>query len=60
MRAILSLAVTILAVVAIASIASTLADVLGGILALVAIVGFTRAIMDFAADPDEERRAGRR
>jgi hypothetical protein len=53
-KAVLSLAVAIGGVVAMASLASTLADVLGGIVALVATLVFTRAIMDFAAEPGEK------
>jgi hypothetical protein len=55
-RALLSLAVAIAAVVAMASLAGAIADVLAGIVALVAIVALTRAIMRFAAEPGEGPR----
>ncbi len=53
-KAILSMAVTIAAVIAMASLASTLAVVLGGTVALLAILVFIRAMMDFAAEPGEK------
>lgn len=55
-KAILSMAVAIAAVVAMASLASTLAVVLGGTIALVAILVFFRAILGFAAEPSEGPR----
>jgi hypothetical protein len=55
MRAIPSMAAAVVAVVAMASLAATLADALGGIVLLAAILVFTRAIMDFAAEPDRGR-----
>jgi hypothetical protein len=60
MKATLSMAVAIAAVVAIVWLASTLADVLGGIIVLAAMPSFTPAIMDLAAEPAEEpQRLGR-
>jgi hypothetical protein len=56
-KASLAIAVAMAAVVALA----TLADVLAGIVATVAILVFTRAIMDFAAEPGEKpQRSARR
>jgi hypothetical protein len=54
-KAIVSLATAIAAVVAVASLASTFAEVLGGIVVLVAMAVFARAIMAIAAEPGEER-----
>jgi L-lactate permease len=53
-RAILSMTVAIAAVVAVATVASTLADVLGGIVALAAMLVFTRTIMDLASAAGDE------
>jgi hypothetical protein len=55
-KALLSMAVAIAAVVAVTSLTGTFADVLAGIVAVVATLLFTRAIMDFAAEPGEERQ----
>jgi hypothetical protein len=53
-KTLVSMAVTIAAAVAMATVADTLTDVLGGIVVLAAILVFTRAIMAFAAEPGEE------
>ena len=56
----LSIAVAIAAVVALALLASTLVDILGGVVVSVAILVFTHAIMAFAAEPGERaQRPGR-
>jgi L-lactate permease len=55
LKALLSMAVAIAAVVAMATPAGAFGDVLGGIVGLVAIVVFARAIMALAAEPGEER-----
>jgi hypothetical protein len=54
MKATVSIVIAVSAAVAMTSLASTLADVLGGIVVLVAILVFTRALMAFAAEPGEE------
>lgn len=53
-RAVLSIAVAIAAVVALALSTGTTVDVVGGIAVFVATLVFTRAIMDFAAEPGEK------
>jgi hypothetical protein len=53
-RATASMAVAIAAVVGLALLASTLADVIGGIVVLIAMLAFARAIMKLAAEPGEE------
>lgn len=58
MKALLSMAAAIAAVVALVTLAGTLAHVLGGTVALVAMLLFTRVIMAFAAEPGRGRRAG--
>lgn len=54
LKAILSTAVAVGAVVAMARLAGALADVLGGVAVLVAMLVFSRAVMDFAAEPGDE------
>lgn len=54
-RAILSLAVAIGAVVAMASLAGTLTDVVGGFVALAALLVFIHTIMELAGEPGERR-----
>jgi hypothetical protein len=59
-KALLSMALGVAAVAAIATLTTPVADILGGAVVLVAIVVFTRAIMTFAAEPGEGRqRSGR-
>jgi L-lactate permease len=53
-KAVLPIAVAIAAVVAMATLSGALPDLLAGLVALVAILVFARAIMDFAAEPGEE------
>jgi F0F1-type ATP synthase assembly protein I len=55
-QALLSIAATIAAAVAMATLAGGLADVLGGVVVLMAIPVFARAIMTFAAEPAEKQR----
>jgi hypothetical protein len=55
-RAVLSIAVAIAAVVALALSTGTTVDVVGGIAVSVATLVFARAIMDFAAEPGEKRQ----
>jgi F0F1-type ATP synthase assembly protein I len=59
-KATLSMAVAVAAVVAIATRATTLTDVIGGIAVLVAIVVFARSIMAFASEPGEEGQRSNR
>jgi hypothetical protein len=59
-RATASMAVAIAAVVGLALLASTLADVIGGIVVLIAMLAFARAIMKLAAEPGEEDRRSAR
>jgi hypothetical protein len=60
-KAMLSMAVAVAGVVAIATRATTLTDVIGGIVVLVAILVFARAIMNFASEPGEAgQRSNRR
>jgi hypothetical protein len=56
LRALVSIVVAIAAVVALATLADTLAHVLGGIAVSVSVLTFTRALMAFAAEPGEQRR----
>jgi hypothetical protein len=59
-KALLSMAFGIAAAAAIATLTTTVADIVGGIAVLVAIVVLTRAIMTFAAEPGEaQQRPGR-
>jgi hypothetical protein len=59
-QALLSLVVAVAVVVTLALVVSTLADTLGGIVVLVAVLVFTHAIMAFAAEPAERtQRRGR-
>jgi uncharacterized membrane protein len=59
-KALLSLAFGIAAAAAIATLSTAVADIVGGVAVIVAIVVFTRAIMTFAAEPGEARqRSGR-
>jgi hypothetical protein len=53
-KAVLSLTVAIAAVVAMGTLAGPLADLLAGFVALVAILVFARAIMQFVAEAGEE------
>lgn len=53
LRAILSLAVAIGAVVMMAFLADTLTAVLGGTVVFAALLVFIRTIMEFAGEPDE-------
>ena len=55
-KAIVSMAVAVAAVVAMASLGSTIAIGVGGAVVLVAILVFDRAIMAFAAEPGENSR----
>jgi L-lactate permease len=59
MKATLSMAVAVAAVVAMATRATTLTDIVGGIVVLVAILVFARAIMAFASEPSEEGRGSK-
>jgi hypothetical protein len=56
LRALASIVVAIAAVVALATLAGTLAHVLGGIAVSVSVLTFTRAIMALAAEPGEQRQ----
>jgi hypothetical protein len=59
-KALLSVAFGIAAAAAIATLTSVVADIVGGVAVLFAIVVFTRAVMTFAAEPGEARqRSGR-
>ncbi len=59
-RATVSIAIVIAALVAMIWLAVALADVVGGIVVLVGLLVFFRAILNFAAEPGEEpRRSGR-
>ncbi len=55
-QALLSIAIAIIAVVALVSLAGPLADVAAGIVVSVAVLVFTHAIMAVAAEPGEKRR----
>jgi hypothetical protein len=55
-KAILSMAVAVAAVVAMTLLAGTIAILIGGAVVLVAIVVFGRAIMAIAAEPGEKSR----
>jgi hypothetical protein len=60
-QALLALTTMIAAALAMATLAGAVPAVLGGIVVLVAILVFTRAIMAFAAEPGEApRRSGPR
>jgi hypothetical protein len=59
-RALLSSAVALAGGVAMATIPGALVDVPAGIVVLVAIVVFMRAIMAFAAEPGEEGQRSNR
>jgi L-lactate permease len=59
-KATVSMTVAIAGVVSMAVLGGTLADVIGGIVVLIAMLLFTRAIMKLAAEPGEEdQRSGR-
>jgi hypothetical protein len=60
LKALLAIGVAIGAAVLTLTLVSTTVDVLAGIVALVAILVFTRAIMAFAAEPDGGRQRSRR
>jgi L-lactate permease len=53
-KALLSMAGAVTGVVAIATRTTTLVDIIGGIVVLVAILVFARSIMAFASEPGEE------
>jgi hypothetical protein len=55
-KAILSMAVAVAAVVAMTLLSGTIAILIGGAVVLVAIVAFRRAIMAVAAEPGEKSR----
>jgi hypothetical protein len=55
-KAILSMAVAVAAVVAMTLLSGTIAILIGGAVVLVAIVAFGRAIMAVAAEPGEKSR----
>jgi F0F1-type ATP synthase assembly protein I len=59
-KAMLSMAVAVAAVMTIATRATTLTDVGGGIAVLVAILVFARSIMTFASEPGEEGQRSNR
>jgi energy-coupling factor transporter transmembrane protein EcfT len=59
-KALLSMAFGIAAAAAIATLTTTVADIVRGVAGLVTIVVLTRAVMTFAAEPGEARkRSGR-
>jgi hypothetical protein len=53
-RAVLSVTVAVAAVVAVARLAGTVAELTGGIVAFVAMLVFSRSIMELAAAPGED------
>jgi hypothetical protein len=59
-RTTVSIAIVVAAVMAMIWFAAALADVVGGIVVLVGLLVFFRAILDFAAEPSERPRTSGR